>query len=204
MKQKSIYTIIIILMACYGYGQQTCVGTPGQITWQVYRGLFDDEINELLSWPAYPSHPYDTKILYNTKSIVNYDNAMGATMRGFIYVPQSDSVTFNLTGNEQARFYLSTNENPTNKVLRAYTNLSTNAEEYTKYASQTSVKIYLQTGINYYFEILYVDYSGSDFANLFWKAPFVDINNWKPITAGFFKKYFVSSCFLSTYEYTLR
>ena len=25
---------------------------------------------------------------------------------------------------------------------------------------------------------------GSDFASLWWKAPFVDINNWKPITAG--------------------
>ncbi|MBK8698600.1 MAG: hypothetical protein IPN29_03305 [Saprospiraceae bacterium] len=187
MKQRIQYTFLAIVIAASVYGQQICVGTPGQITWQVYRGLYDDEINELVTWPDFPNHPYDTKTLYSSKSEVNFDNAMGAMMRGFIYVPQSDSVTFNLTGNEQARFYLSTNADPANKVLRAYLNAYTNAEEYTKYSTQTSVKLYLQAGVNYYFEILYVDGTGSDYANLFWKAPFVDINNWKPITAGFLK-----------------
>jgi PA14 domain len=187
MTQKIIYTIIISAITISLFGQQPCVGTAGQITWQQYRGLYDDEINELLSWPDFPDHPYETKTLYNTKSVVNYDNAMGAMMRGYIYVPTSDSVTFNLTGNEQARFYLSTDENPANKVLRAYLNVNTGAEEYTKYPTQTSIKLYLQAGVNYYFEILYVDGTGSDYANLYWKAPFVDINNWKPITAGFLK-----------------
>lgn len=185
--QKIIYTIIISAITISSFGQTPCVGAAGQITWQEYRGLYDDEITELLSWPDFPDHPYETKTLYSSKSVVNYDNAMGAMMRGFIYVAQSDSVTFNITGNEQARFYLSTNENPANKILRAFTNINTGAEEYTKYPTQTSVKIYLQTGVNYYFEILYVDGTGSDYANLYWKAPFVDINNWKPITAGFLK-----------------
>lgn len=174
-------------MTIFIYSQSVCVGTPGQITWQLYRGLYDDEINELTSLPNFPHQPFETKLLYNTKSIVNYDNAMGAIIRGFIYVPQSDSVTFNLTGNEQARFFLSTDASPQNKMLRAFLDINTGAEEYTKYASQTSVKIYLQAGVNYYFEILYVDGTGSDYANLYWKAPFVDINNWKPITAEFLK-----------------
>jgi hypothetical protein len=187
MMQKLLLTILLVLTSLILFGQQPCVGVAGQITWQEYRGLYDDEINELTSLPEFPHHAYETKILYNTKSIVNYDNAMGAMMRGFISVPQSDSVTFNLTGNEQARFYLSSNENPNNKVLRAYLNANTGAEEYTKYATQTSVKLYLQTGINYYFEILYVDATGGDYANLYWKAPFVDINNWKTITASFLK-----------------
>ncbi len=182
---KRIIIAVNFLIALQLQAQQPCVGTPGQLTWQVYRGLYDDEITEMLTWPDYPYHPYDTKILYNTKSEVNYDNYIGASIRGFIKVPQSDSVTFNITGNEQARFYLSTDSVPANKVLRAYLNAYTNAEEYTKYSTQTSAKIYLQAGVYYYFEILYVDGTGNDYANLWWKAPFVDINNWKPITAEF-------------------
>ena len=187
MKRILIAIIILFNVALVTEAQQVCVGTPGQVTWQVYRGLYDDEVNEMLTWPDYPYHPYDTKTLYNSKSDLNYDNYMGASIRGFIYVPQSDSVTFNITGNEQARFYLSTDANPANKVLRAYLNASTNTEEYAKYPTQTSVKLYLQAGTNYYFEILYVDGTGTDFAYLWWKAPFVDINNWKTITADYLK-----------------
>ena len=72
-------------------------------------------------------------------------------------VPQSDTVTFNITGNEQARFYLSSTDSVVgNKVLRCYLNTSTNAEKITN-TLQTSAKIYLQAGVFYYFEILYVD-----------------------------------------------
>lgn len=175
--------------------QTICVGESGQIRWEVYRGLYDDEINELITWPDFPYHPYDVKTLYSSKSPVNYDNAMGAMMRGFISVPSSDTVTFNLTGNEQARFYLSSNENPSNKALRAYLNANTTSEEHNKFPTQTSVKIYLQAGINYYFEILYVDGTGGDFANLFWKTNLVDALNWKPITSGFLKNI---ACLTST------
>jgi hypothetical protein len=185
--KKIINTIILSAITILIYSQSICVGTPGQITWEQYRGLYDDEINELTSWPDYPNHPFEKKLLYNTKSLANYDNSMGAIIRGFIYVPQSDSVTFNLTGNEQARFFLSTDANPQNKVLRAYLNTNSGAEEYDRYPTQTSNKIYLQAGINYYFEILYVDGTGADYANLYWKAPFVDVNTWKPITAEFLK-----------------
>ncbi|MFM2393231.1 MAG: hypothetical protein RLZZ546_1213, partial [Bacteroidota bacterium] len=78
MYHKIIYTIIISSITIGLFSQSPCVGTPGQITWQEYRVLYDDEINELTSWPEYPNQAYETKILYNSKSIVNYDNFMGS------------------------------------------------------------------------------------------------------------------------------
>ena len=69
---------------CLSIAGSSLVGTPGQITWQVYRGWvfwWWDNQNAYLA--DYPYHPYDTKIMYNTKSEVNYDNYGGAAIRGF-------------------------------------------------------------------------------------------------------------------------
>ncbi len=181
-----IYTIIIFVTSLHAQ-TNPCVGTSGQITWEIYRGLYDGNIPHLLSWHNFPYHPYDKKTLFSTKSPVNYENLFGARMRGFINVPQSDSVVFNLTGNDQAQFFLSTNNQESNKVLRASLSSSTLTEEFTKFPSQTSVKIFLQQGQDYYFEIIYADPSGGDFANLWWKTINVDVNNWKPITFAFLK-----------------
>lgn len=186
MRQIISFILFFFLVIHSSYGQ-LCVGETGQISWYAYNGILDDEITDLTTLPIYPLHPYSAKTLYNSKSPANYDNYFGAIIRGFIYVPQSDSVTFNLTGNEQARFYLSTNENPDNKILRAYLNANTNTEEFTKYPTQTSAKILLEAGVNYYFEIIYVDGTGSDFANLFWKTNIVDPNNWRTLTAAYLK-----------------
>ena len=47
MKRILIAIIILFNVALVVEAQQVCVGTPGQITWQVYRGLYDDEVDDL-------------------------------------------------------------------------------------------------------------------------------------------------------------
>jgi hypothetical protein len=190
MKKIIITILIYTVTICYCRitAQVTpCIGKNGQITWEAFRGLYEGNIPNLLSWHDYPVHPLVKKTLYTTKSPLNYENYFGGRIRGYIHVPQSDSVQFNITGNEQAQFYLSNNNQESNKQLLCSLNSNTDPEQFTKFPSQTSIKIFLQQGVDYYFEIIYTDVNGSDFANLWWKTSLVDVNNWKPISFNFLK-----------------
>ena len=164
---------------------QICVGTAGQVKWECWQNLFDNEIGELYALEYYPSKPDYTQTLYKLYSPQNFDNLMGGRISGFISVPTTDDVTFNITGDDRVRFYLSTNESPDNLVLQAYLNNNTNVEEHETYPEQTSGSVNLQSGNYYYFELIYAEGYGGDHGNLFWKTDNVDPNNWTVITAEY-------------------
>lgn len=164
---------------------QICVGEAGRVQWQVWRGLFNDQFSELSALEYFPSRPDVSQTLYSLNAPLNFDNNYGARIAGFIKVPVSDSVTFNITGNSRTQFYLSPSTSPAQMVLRAFANESTNEYEHTKFASQTSPKIWLQQGQYYYFEVRYVESTGTDHCKLFWKNSFVSNTTWNIITAGY-------------------
>ncbi len=182
---KNIYIICCFIFLGNAVQGQICVGTPGQITWQCWQGLFEDTFNELNALPDYPRNPKVTKVLYKTQAPDNYAEYMGAKISGFISVPSNQTVTFNLTGNDKARFFLSTGANPATKQLLAYLDDYSEIEEYAKYPSQTSGNVQLLAGVFYYFEIIYADGTGGDHARLRWKTNLVDPLNWNIITAQF-------------------
>lgn len=185
MKQ-TIYILLLTFIQIQA-SAQICPGTPGQILWECWQNLYDDEIEELHALPNYPLHPDVVQTRYQLASPSNYDNYMGGRMRGYIYVPSNETVTFNLTGNQEARFYLSTDANPDNKVLIAYLDEYSDIEEHDKYPSQTSTSIALSSGQDYYFEVEYAEGGGYDHAVVWWKTDLVNPTEWNVITAGFLK-----------------
>ena len=185
--KKSIYILLSLLLFANFLEAQICPGTPGQIEWHCWQGLFDDEFGDLTCVHNYPNHPDVVQTRYSLRSPSNYDNNMGARMEGFIYVPTRDTVTFNITGNDKMRFYLSTDADPANKVLVAFMDDWSNISEHDKYPSQTSVPIVLEAGVDYYFEVIYTDGSGYDHALVWWKTNLVNINEWNVITAAYIK-----------------
>ena len=185
--KNSIYTLFSLLLCAQCLTAQVCPGTPGQIEWHCWQGMYDDEFGDLTSIPTYPTQPDVVQTRYSLQAPANYDNYMGGRMEGFLYVPTTDTVTFNITGNNRMRFYLSTDANPANKVLVAFMDDWSNIEEHNKYPSQTSVPIVLQAGVDYYFEVVYVEGGGSDHALVWWKTNLVNINEWNVITAAYLK-----------------
>lgn len=183
---KRIFNIIIVYLLIYtNIHAQICVGEAGRVKWQCWRGLFADQFTELTALEYFPKRPDITQNLYSLSAPVNYDNNFGARIAGFIKVPVSDSISFNITGDSRTRFYLSTNDQPQNLQLRAFGSASTNEFEHTKFPEQTSQKLWLQQGQYYYFEIWYVESTGSDHCKLFWKASFLPNANWNVITAAY-------------------
>ncbi len=159
---KYIYISIIILSFQKYTSAQICVGEAGKVRWECWRGLYAAEYSELSALEFYPKKPDITQTIFSLNAPANYDNYMGCRISGFIHVPVTDSVTFNLTGNRRARFFLSTNTSPANLIQRASLPDSSNEFEYSKYPDQTSVKLRLIANQYYYFEIEYVEDSGSD------------------------------------------
>ncbi|MBK9255715.1 MAG: hypothetical protein IPM42_09535 [Saprospiraceae bacterium] len=182
---KHFISTIILLFFVLSLQAQICVGDPGKVQWECWRNLYGADFSELSAIEFYPKTPDVTQTIYSLNAPLNYDNNFGARITGFIHVPVTDSVTFNITGNRRARFFLSTNDSPANLVLRAFTNEFTNELEHTKYPEQTSVKLLLQANQYYYFEMIYVDDSGGDHCRLFWKNSFISNTTWNGITAAY-------------------
>ncbi len=182
---KVNFSILMMLLATINIGAQICVGDAGKLIWECYDKIYDDEMSELRAAFDYPSRPIVTKTIYKTKSPLNYDNYIGSRIRGYIQIPSTEIVEFNITGNQKVEFYLSTNDQPENLQLQASAPNETNLEEHTKYPEQTSQLITLQGGQYYYFEILQVESTGGDFAYLYWKNPLVDAINYQIITEDY-------------------
>jgi hypothetical protein len=88
-------------------------------------------------------------------------------------------------------------------VLRAFATDWTNEFEHTKFASQTSQKIWLVQGQYYYFEIRYVESTGGDHCKVFWKNSFVSNSNWNIITAAYINDIGCKPSPLSPQRYSL-
>ena len=133
------YTVFIfILINAFDGVSQICVGAAGEVTWSYWRNLPDDSFGELYADEYYPVRPDGSRIINSVKSPVNFDNDFGSIIRGFLSVPTSESVLFNITGDDDVRFYLSSDEHPSNLQLEAYINGYTGTEEYNKYPEQNS------------------------------------------------------------------
>ena len=181
--------IYFILFACIGSGAfaQICPGTEGQLQWESYFGIWENKVNQTFALHQYPTNPDVTKTIYRIQSPINYGNGFGARIRGYINVPQETTVTFNVTGDDNTLFYLSTNELPENKILQCYVQTFSSIEEHDKFPEQTSSSITLLPNVNYYFELLNAEGTGGDHCSLYWKTDLVDSENWNIVTSSFIR-----------------
>ncbi|RYY25813.1 MAG: hypothetical protein EOP41_04960, partial [Sphingobacteriaceae bacterium] len=95
----------------------------------------------------------------------------GSRIRGYICAPQTGSYTFWLATDDAGELWLSTDDNPANKVRIAYVDSWTNYREFGKYSTQKSVAITLQAGQKYYVEALQKEGGGGDNLSVQWQMP---------------------------------
>jgi len=101
----------------------------------------------------------------------NVADQYGARYRGYLCVPTTGNYTFWIASDDNSELWLSTDNNPTNKVRIAYVNGYTSTRVYNKYASQQSVPINLTAGKNYYIEALHKEGNGNDNLSVGWQLP---------------------------------
>lgn len=190
---KRIYFFCLVLVIGFSsnINAQSCVGTPGQVKWSFWTGFGSSlpDSADLTALENFPSRPDGSQLLSSLKMPVNYNEYFAAMARGYIYVNETANYTFNLTGDDRAIFYLSTNESVANKQKRAEVISYTEITEHTKSPKQTSRTIQLVAGQNYYFELYSFEGCCSDHTTLYWRKLTNPDTTWRVIDFNNIRQY---------------
>jgi HYR domain/PA14 domain/Secretion system C-terminal sorting domain len=167
----------------------SCAGTLGTMTREKWHNL----ATSLTDWNAiYANAPSGTYTEYQYYGPSNITDNYASRMRGFIRPTTSGNYTFLITGDDNAELWLNsggTSQSGKTKIC-SITGWTTENEFY-KYASQTSVSIWLNAHTDYYIEMRQREWGGGDHFNVRWKTPtngsFVTIPgaNLKPWTCAY-------------------
>lgn len=186
--------VLLLLFTVNVANAQSCVGTAGQVKWSYWTNVTTSpDSSDLFALENFPDFPDAIQTLGFLQSPINYTDYFASMIRGFIHVSVTGTYTFNLTGDDQSVFFLSTNESPANKIKRAEVTGWTNVAEHTKYASQTSTTLTLTAGQYYYFEMYNFEGGGGDHMTLYWKKN--DETEWSIVDYNYLNEYAcVSTC----------
>lgn len=184
--KNSILILILASVSLTAMSAQVCVGDSARVTWKFWNNYLQSSYQELEVQENYPLSPSRTKTLYRLQVPTNYEDMFGAIVEGFIQVPSTETVQFNITGNGNAEFYLSSDDSPENIERIMYTPGGTGSTEHDQDTTvQNSELITLQANQYYFFRLRQHESYGGDHAAVWWKTDLVDPANWNIITAAY-------------------
>jgi hypothetical protein len=187
---KYILFSILVFLIQNTHAQNPCVGANGQVKWSYWLGFeYRPDSSELKALESFPSRPSGSQMLGSLKSPKNFAENFASMIRGYIYVPTTETYKFNITSDDGSDFYLSTNDSPLNKKRRAGVRYYTGETDHNWEAGQTSQAITLTGGQNYYFEIYNYEGGGGDHVTLFWRKPSNPDTTWRVIDYNNIKEY---------------
>lgn len=147
-----------------------CMGN-GSISGEGYTNIPGSQVSDLTSSSTYPNNPDVTASLYSFEYGPDFGDNYGARVSGYICAPTTGYYTFYIAGNDQAGLWLSTNDDPANKLLIAYNETPVNFRAYYTFSTQKSAPVYLVKGARYYIETLHKEATATDHLSVAWQIP---------------------------------
>lgn len=147
-------------------GAESCAGV-GKITREVWNGITGKSISSIPVNSA-PTSAIDISIF---ESPSNAGDNYGCRVRGYVCPPVTGNYTFFISSDDQSELWLSTNDNPNNKVKLASVIGSTAIRQWDKYTTQQSVLVNLVQGKRYYVEALHKEGTAYDHLSVGWQLP---------------------------------
>ncbi len=154
-------TVTLNVSSCNGSGYISASG---------YLNIPGSQVSNLTSSPKYPNNP-DIVATLNTFEYRNVADNYGGRVLGYICAPVTGFYTFYIAGDDQAGLWLSTDENPANKVLIAYNESYVNFRSWYTNPTQQSAPVKLIKGARYYIETLHKEAVGPDHLSVAWMLP---------------------------------
>lgn len=139
----------------------------GQVIREYWTGISGTSVSAI----PVTTTPTGTSILTSLECPVNWADNYGTRIRGYIVPTTSGSYTFYIASDDNSELWLSTNDQPANKVKIASVTGWTSNKQWTKYASQKSTAKSLTAGQKYYFEALQKEGGGGDNLAIGWTGP---------------------------------
>ena len=117
------------------------------------------------------SPPTSTNELMMLEGPTNIGTNYGTRIRGYICPPVSAGYNIWISSNDHSELWLSTDDDPANKVLIGYVDRATGFREWNKHTNQGRTTFWLEAGKRYYIEVLHKQGSGTDHVSVGWQLP---------------------------------
>jgi len=115
--------------------------------------------------------PTTSRVLATLEQPSNWGDNYGTRVRGYIIPPTTGNYIFWIASDDKSELWVSTDDQPANRVLRASVSSYTAVRQWTKEANQKSAILALIAGQKYYFEALQRDYTSGDNMAVGWFKP---------------------------------
>ena len=133
-------------------------------------------------WPDNPNPTFTTTFTNFETEINSGKDNYGQRLRTFVIPPTNGDYVFWISSDDSSALYLSSDENPADRVQIASVNQWTGSREWSKEANQQSAPISLQAGRRYYLEARMQQGGGGDNLAVRWQLPDGAIE--EPMTAA--------------------
>ena len=144
----------------------------GTILREVFTAIEGTGVGELMNSAAFKEDRPDQRgFLTSFEGPQDVLDNYGSRIRGYVHPPVSGPYVFWLASDDQGELFLSTDEDPKNKVRIASVQDHCSPRVYDKYGAQQSKPIELKAGRRYYIETLQKEGGGGDHVSVKWKLP---------------------------------
>src|SRR3954468_23172872 len=159
--------VFLALLAPHLYAQT--IGVYQELYLNIGGGT---SVADLTNSSKFPDSPDQTAYLTNSfEAGINIAENYGQRCRALINAPLTGNYLFWISSDDASTLFLSTDDNPNNKVVIASVGGWTSSREWTKEANQQSVPKPLVAGQKYYIEALMKEGGGGDNLAGRWQLP---------------------------------
>ena len=143
----------------------------GTINAEVWKEVPGKDIDAFVKTPQFKNDAPEIVALDRLAFPRGSGDSYGVRIRGYLVPPESGDYRFFISADDRGVLSLSTDDDPANKIVVAYTPDWTGAEVYDKYPEQATGPLALEGGERYYFEVLYKQADGKDNLFVAWERP---------------------------------
>ncbi|TLS48333.1 hypothetical protein FE782_31195 [Paenibacillus antri] len=136
----------------------------GNVTLEYWTGVAGNTVAQI----PVGTTPAGTAPLGRLETPVNWTDQYGMRIRGYITPFADGAYTLYIASDDYSELWLSTDDQPGNKVLIASVTDWTNPLQWNKYASQQSAPVQLVAGKRYYIEVLHKEGANDDHVEVGW------------------------------------
>jgi PA14 domain len=152
----------------------------GALLYEKWQNISGYPVKNLTSSPKFLQTPDQRGFVVSAKAYDQQEDSFGSRIRGYLIpqLPNLNSYTFQAIGDDDIELWLSTDEQPWNRVLLAHPDVNTRFMDGGISYSQYSKTLQLMGGKRYYFESLHKNNVNENFCVVNWKinnGPFTPI-----------------------------
>ena len=141
----------------------------GWITRKFYSGIGGSGLSSLTNAAKFPNNPDAIEFRNLFEAPSNIGDNYGTLMAGYVYPPVTGDYQFFIASDDDSILYLSTDDQPANKVRIAYLTAAVASRQWAAVTNQQSAHVTLQAGRRYYIEADHGEINNSDWLAVTWR-----------------------------------